>query len=123
METTVQYTPAAAAMRHIPRGARIFVGSGAGVPVTLIEHMRKRPQAFVDHEVVSILTLGDAPFADPALAGSFRHNAMFIGPNVRSAVEHGVADYTPIFLSEIPRMFRTREMPLQVALVSVAPPR
>lgn len=120
--TQVTYTTAVAAMRHIPRGARIFIGSGAAVPVTLIEHLRQHAGRFVDHETVSILTLGDAPFADPDLAASFRHNAMFIGSNVRAAVEQGAADYTPIFLSEIPRMFRSRRLPLGVALVSVAPP-
>ncbi|HRX85344.1 MAG TPA: GNAT family N-acetyltransferase [Phycisphaerae bacterium] len=118
----VTYTPAPAALRHIPRGARIFIGSGAAAPLTLVAELAKRATRYVDHEVVSILTLCDAPYADPALASSFRHNAMFIGPNVRAAVEQGAADYTPIFLSEIPGMFRSRQMPLQVALVSVAPP-
>jgi len=119
----VTYVSAAAALRHVPRGARIFIGSGAAAPLTLIAELARHPQRFVDHEVVSILTLGDAPFADPVLAAHFRHNALFIGPNVRAAVEQGAADYTPMFLSEIPRMFRSRRMPLQVALVSVAPPQ
>ncbi len=118
----ISFTPAAAAMANIPRGARIFIGSGASVPLTLIDEFRKRPGRFTDHEVVSIRTLGDAPYADPKLAASFRHNALFIGPNVRPAVEQGAADYTPIFLSEIPRMFRSRRMPLGVALVQIAPP-
>ncbi|MCB9849328.1 MAG: GNAT family N-acetyltransferase [Phycisphaerales bacterium] len=118
----VQYTPVAAAMRHIPRGARIFIGSGGAAPLTLIEEFRRAPHRFVDHEVVSILAICDAPYADPALSSSFRHNAMFIGPNVRHAVEVGAADYTPIFLSEIPGVFRSRQMPLNVALVSVTPP-
>jgi acyl-CoA hydrolase/RimJ/RimL family protein N-acetyltransferase len=119
----ISYTTAAAALRHIPRGARIFIGSGAAAPLSLIAELGRHPERFVDHEVVSILTLADAPFADPALAAHFRHNALFIGPNVRASVEQGAADYTPIFLSEIPRMFRSRQMPLQVALVSVTPPR
>jgi acyl-CoA hydrolase/GNAT superfamily N-acetyltransferase len=118
----VRYVSAAEAMKHIPRGARIFIGSGAAVPITLLQEFAHHPERFTDHEVVSILTLGDAPYADPAHASSFRHNALFIGPNVRHAVESGAADYTPIFLSEIPRLFRGRQLPLGVALVQVGPP-
>ncbi len=121
-DAPITYMPAAAALRRIPRGTRIFIGSGAAVPVTLVDQLAKHPAWFTDHEVVSILTLGDAPYARPELAASFRHNALFIGHNVRKAVERGTADYTPIFLSEIPRLFRSRRMPLGVALISVAPP-
>src|SRR5204863_4565459 len=58
----------------------------------------------------------------PELAASFRHNAMFIGDNVRQAVNDGRADYTPVFLSEVEGLFESGEMPLDVALIQVSPP-
>jgi len=122
-EPSIRYVTAAEAVSHIPRGARIFLGSGAAVPISLVQQMADAPQKFIDHEVVSILTLQGAPFADPKNSPSFRHNALFIGPNVRAAVEDGHADYTPVFLSEIPRLFKSRQMPLQAALIQVAPPK
>jgi acyl-CoA hydrolase/ribosomal protein S18 acetylase RimI-like enzyme len=111
------------AFRHIVRGKRIFIGSGAAAPLTLIEAMDTHSQYFIDHEVVSILTQGPAPYALEKHASRFRHNALFIGGNVRKSVESGLADYTPIFLSEIPRMFKDGQMPIGVAMIQVAPPR
>ncbi|MCA9250399.1 MAG: GNAT family N-acetyltransferase [Phycisphaerales bacterium] len=111
------------AFRHIVRGTRIFIGSGAAAPLTLIEAMDTHSEYFVDHEVVSILTEGPAPYATEKHALRFRYNALFIGGNVRGSVEAGHADYTPIFLSEIPRMFKDGQMPIGVAMIQVAPPR
>lgn len=122
VEEDIRYVSAADALGRIPPGARVFIGSGAAAPLGLLGYFASHPQRFVDLEVVSILTLGDAPHADPKLAASFRHNALFIGPNVRSAVEQGAADYTPVFLSEIPRLFKSRRIPLHAALIQVAPP-
>lgn len=119
---SIKYVSAAEALSHIPRGARIFIGSGAAVPVSLVQEMGRAPEKFIDCQTVSLLTLGDAPYTNPAFSGSFRHNALFIGANVRRAVEQGFADYTPIFLSEIPQMFRSRQMPIGAALIQVAPP-
>jgi acyl-CoA hydrolase/GNAT superfamily N-acetyltransferase len=76
----------------------------------------------LDHEVASLLMLGPAPHVSPELKDVFRHNALFIGPNVREAVNQGYADYTPIFLSEIPGMFRNGRIPVDVALIQVSPP-
>lgn len=119
----LNFVQPAEAFRHIPKGARIFLGSGAAAPLALIDAMNRHRKYFVDHEVVSILTLGDAPHADPKLASHFRHNALFIGGNVRSAVESGAADYTPIFLSEIPDLFRSGKIAIGVAMIQIAPPR
>jgi acyl-CoA hydrolase/GNAT superfamily N-acetyltransferase len=66
--------------------------------------------------------VGDAPYAQAAASGRFRHNAFFIGSNVRQAVAAGAADYTPVFLSEIPGLFRTRRLRLDYALVTATPP-
>lgn len=119
----LDYMTAREVLRKVPRGCRIFLGSGSGAPLTLIDAMCKAGDHFVDHEVTGILTLGPAPWAEPGQESRFRHNALFIGPNVRSAVEAGRADYTPVFLSEIPELFRSGQMPIGVAFVSVAPPR
>jgi acyl-CoA hydrolase/GNAT superfamily N-acetyltransferase len=69
-----------------------------------------------------MLTVGIAPYADPQYADSFRHNAFFIGPNVREAVNRGDADYIPIFLHEIPMLFKTGQMPIHCVLIQVSPP-
>jgi acyl-CoA hydrolase/GNAT superfamily N-acetyltransferase len=109
------------AVAVIKHGQRVFLGSGAGEPQMLVEALSAREDV-ADTEIVHILTLGLAAYAEPRLGHRFRHNAYFIGPNVREAVAQGRADYTPIFLSEIPRLFRTRRVVIDVALISVSPP-
>ncbi len=102
-------------------GQRVFVGSGAGEPQTLVEALSAR-EDLTDTEIVHILTLGVATYAEPRLGNRFRHNAYFIGPNVREAVKQGRADYTPVFLSEIPRLFRSGRVVIDVAMIEVSPP-
>lgn len=109
------------ALQAIQSGDRIYVGGGAGVPKTLCSGLVRRAPELRNVEVAHILTFADAPYADPQYQESFRVNALFIGPNVRSAVQEGRADFTPVFLSEIPRLFRTI-LPLDVALISLTPP-
>ncbi len=109
------------AMRSIRHGQRVFIGSGAGEPQSLVEQLSKRSD-LSDTEIVHILTLGVAPYADRKFADCFRHNAYFIGPNVRSAVAEGRADYTPIFLSEIATLFRSGRVVIDVALISISEP-
>ncbi|MEK6799473.1 MAG: GNAT family N-acetyltransferase [Planctomycetota bacterium] len=109
---------AVACIRH---GQRVFIGSGAGEPQTLVEALSSR-QDISDAEIVHILTLGVATYAEPRFGSRFRHNAYFIGPNVRQAVAEGRADYTPIFLSEISELFRTGRVVIDVALIAVSPP-
>lgn len=109
---------AVACIRH---GQRVFVGSGAGEPQCLVDALSARTD-IADTEIVHILTLGIAPYAEPRLGSRFRHNAFFIGPNVRTAVAEGRADYTPIFLSEIAALFKTGRVVIDTALISVSPP-
>ncbi len=73
-------------------------------------------------ELFHLLTFGIAPYVDPVYEGSFRHNAFFIGSNVRQAIQEGRADYTPIFLSEIPNLFFSNQLRLDVVLVMLGPP-
>jgi acyl-CoA hydrolase len=75
-----------------------------------------------DVEIVHMMTMGKAPYVAPEMAGHFRHNAVFIGGNVRDAVNEGRADYTPVYLSEIEDLFESGAMPLDVALIEVSPP-
>lgn len=101
---------------------RVWVQQGNSTPQPLIDAMIRRAPALKDVEVISMLTLGDAPYTRPEFAGTFRHGGLFLGGNVREAVQAGRADYTPIFLSEIEGLFTSGEMPLDVVLMQVAPP-
>lgn len=110
------------AMNYLRSGMRVFIGSGCAAPQTLIAALTRRVPQVYDVEVLHILTHGPAPYARPELLAHLRQNSFFIGGNVRGAVNDGVADYTPMFLSEIPRLFREKRMHLDIALVQVSPP-
>lgn len=111
-----------AAIARIGKGQRVFIGSGCAEPQQLVEALARRGPELADNPVIHIMTLGIAPYTDARLSRQFRHNAFFIGPNVRQAVAEGRADYTPMFLSEIPRLFRHGKLPIDVALIQVSPP-
>lgn len=110
------------AVRRIPPGRRILIGSGAAEPVSLVKAMVEKGTHLADNEVVHLLTLGPAPYVELEHAARFRHIAFFIGANVRSAVQEGRADFMPVFLSEIPELIRTRRVRVDVALIQVSPP-
>lgn len=115
--TTVQE-----ALSVIDSGNRLYIGGGAGVPVALTQGLTECAPRLKDVELTHILTFAEAPYVAPEYQDSFRVNALFIGHNVRRAVQDGRADFTPIFLSEIPNLFRNGILPLDVALISVSPP-
>ncbi len=115
-------TDVAAALSVIQSGGRVYVGGGAGVPVSLTQGLVARRNELRNVELTHILTFAPAPYTEPACQDSFRVNALFIGKNVRQAVQEGRADFTPVFLSEIPNLFRNGYLPLDAALISVAPP-
>jgi acetyl-CoA hydrolase len=115
-------TDVATALSVIQSGNRVYIGGGAGVPVSLTQGLTARHNELRDVELTHILTFASAPYADPAYQDSFRVNALFIGQNIRKAVQEGRADLTPVFLSEIPGLFRNGYLPLDVALIAVAPP-
>ncbi len=108
------------AVKEIKSGDRVFIGSACGAPQSLIRALTNIPAE--DIEIAHILTLGVAPYVQKELAKKFRANAFFISGDVRKAVWEGRADYTPIFLSEIPRLFRSGRLPIDVALVSLSLP-
>jgi acetyl-CoA hydrolase len=110
------------ALALVQSGQRLYIGGGCGVPTPLLDALVKRAPALHHIEIIHMLTAGDDPTAAPEYGDAFRHNALFIGPNVRRAVQEGRADFTPVFLSEIPRLFRSGLLPLDVALIQVSPP-
>src|SRR5512135_861590 len=110
------------AVRCVESGMRVYIHPGCAEPELLVEALMGRAPYVRDVEIVHLMTMGHAPYSTPEMAGHFRHNAMFIGGNVREAVNDGRADYTPIYLSEIEQLFESGEMPLDVALIEVSPP-
>src|SRR6202158_3273453 len=110
------------ALQCVKSGMRVYIQPGCAEPETLVEALMRRGPDLHDVEIVHMMTMGCAPYVAPEMAGHFRHNAMFIGANVRAAVNDGRADYTPIYLSEIEGLFESGEMPIDVALIEVSPP-
>src|SRR5438876_677114 len=110
------------ALRFVESGMRVYIQPGCAEPETLVEALMRRGPAVRDVEIVHMMTMGVAPYVAPDMAGHFRHNAVFIGSNVRAAINDGRADYTPIYLSEIEELFESGVMPIDVALVEVSPP-
>ena len=115
-------TDVATALSVIESGNRVYIGGGAGVPIQLSQGLVSRADELRDVEITHILTFASAPYVEPQYQESFRVNALFIGHNVRTAVQEGRADFTPVFLSEIPGLFRNGALPIDVALISVSPP-
>jgi acyl-CoA hydrolase len=110
------------ALRWVESGMRVYIHPGCAEPEQLAEALIERAPFVRNVEIVHLLTLGRADYVAPEMAGHFRHNAMFIGANVRAAVNEGRADYTPIYLSEIEALFESGAMPIDVALLQVSPP-
>lgn len=116
------FVSAADAVSVIRSSSRVFVHSVAATPQRLVNAMVDRSSELRDVEVVHIHTEGEAPYAKPEFAGIFRPNVFFVGGNMREAIQAHRADYVPVFLSEVPALFRRRILPLDVALIQVSPP-
>jgi len=106
----------------IRRGDKLFIGSGAAEPQVLVKSLITSAGRLADTRIMHIMTLGVAPYTEEKFTDQFRHNAFFIGANTRQAVAQGRADYTPVFLSEIPALFRTGQAPIDIALIQVSLP-
>ncbi len=109
------------AVRLVKSGDRVFTSGNAATPRPLLHALIARKAELHDVELVHLLLMGDE-FSLPSLEGHFRHNAFFVGPGDRHAVNAGAADYTPIFLSEIPALFSSGVLPLDIAILQVSPP-
>jgi len=110
------------AVKVITSGQRVYVHPGCALPTVLVDAMSIRYQELENVEVIHLLTVGKTRYSQPEMEGHFRHNALFIGKNVRDAVNDGRADFTPVFLSEIPDLFYRGVLPIDVALIHVSSP-
>ena len=113
---------ASEAVESIQSNMRVYIHPGCAEPEALVEALMARGAFVKNVEIVHLLTTGRADYVAPQMEGHFRHNAMFIGGNVRQAVNEGRADYTPIFLSQVEDLFESGQMPIDVALIQVSPP-
>jgi len=112
--------------KQIHPGARLVVGTGCGEPQylvkALLEYVKVHPKAFFDAEMFQVWMLGLAPYAEPRFADNFRLNSFFVGNDNRDVINQGIADYSPVFLSEVPKLFTDGIVPVDVALIQVSPP-
>ncbi len=115
-------TTAEEAVRRIASGMRVYLTGNCSVPQHLLRALVARAPELHDVEIAQVLTVGSADYVAPEMAGHLRVNTLFISDNVRQAVNEGRADFTPVFLSEIPGLFKTGRLPLDAALVQVSPP-
>lgn len=110
------------AVALIESGNRVFIHGGAATPHVLLHALAKRKQELENIETVHMHLEGDMPLVADGCATVFHSNSIFIGANMRAAVQAGHAQYIPVFLSEVPLLFRRNILPLDVALVTVSPP-
>ncbi len=118
----MNYISGEEAVKIIKPGQRVFLHGGAATPHYLLKKLAERSSELWDVEIVSISLQGDAVIADKKYKDSFRINSLFVSQNIREAVNDGRGDYVPIFLSEIPILFKRGILPIDVALVQVSPP-
>ncbi len=113
---------AADALKQVKDGDRVVLGHACGEPPTLVEALVARAPGIKGVEVVHMVAMGPARYAQPGMEGSFRHNSLFVGASTRKAVSEGRALHTPCFFSEIPRLFSWKILPVDVTLMQVTPP-
>ena len=110
------------ALSLIKTGDHIFIGSACGEPQYLVKGLVEKADHLADNEILHVHTLGVAPYTEPRYSDRFRMNAFFVGINTRQAVAEGRADYTPVFLSQLPKLISSGMIPIDVALIQVTPP-
>jgi acyl-CoA hydrolase len=116
-----EHVTADEAVACVRSGMRVFVHGAAATPTLLLEALARR-RDLSDVTLYHLHTSGPAPFVDPEHQGRFRSVSLFAGPPVRPAIDRGDADFVPIFLSDIPSLFLTGRVPLDVALLTLSPP-
>src|SRR5919107_1193729 len=122
------YTPpmrvvtASEAVAGIRSRQQVYLQCAAATPSVLLDALVARASELSDVGVVHLHIEGPGPHLAPAMASHFRHRALFIGPNARAAVNEGRADYVPVFLSDVPRLFRSGALRLDAVLVNATPP-
>ncbi len=110
------------AVASIRSGDQVYVHCAAATPSVLLDALVARAPELHDVGMVHLHIEGPGPHLAPDMAGHFRHRALFIGPNARAAVNEGRADYVPVFLSDVPQLFDSGTIPLDVAFVNATPP-
>ncbi len=110
------------AVKIIKSNDRVFIQAAAAAPQALINAMTERSDELRNVEVCHLHTEGDAPYANPELKKSFHVNSFFLGPNVRHTLEAGNGSYTPVFLSELPILFKRNIIDIDVTLIQVSTP-
>lgn len=110
------------AVREIRSNSRLFLTGNCSVPRQVLGALAARAPNLTNVEIVQVLTIGPADYVAPEMTGHIRVNTMFISDNVRKAVNDGRADFTPCFLSEVPGLFKSGRLPLDIALIQVTPP-
>ena len=120
--TEIKYLTAAEALKAVKPGNRVFIHGSAATPVALIEALQARHHELYNVELVSITTLGDVNFDKPEHRKSFFFNSLFVSATTRKVVNSEDGDYVPIFLSQIPQLFRKNILPIDVALIQVSSP-
>lgn len=122
MRVPVHYDSPQEALSVIQSNQRIYIHGSAQTPTYLLKHLAKEAHRLQNVEVVSISVYGELFIDKPEYRDHFRINSLFVSASVREAVSEGYADYVPVFLSEIPELFRQNILPIDVAIVQVSPP-
>ncbi|MBN1755763.1 acetyl-CoA hydrolase/transferase family protein [bacterium] len=110
------------AVSAVKSGDTLYISGNAATPFDLSEGLAKRKDELRNVEITHVLLWGDDPLSKPEMEGHFRHNSLFVGPADRAAVNDGRADYVPVFLYEIPNLFYSRLIDLDIAFVHVSTP-
>jgi 4-hydroxybutyrate CoA-transferase len=118
----LKYISADEAVRAIKSGDRVFIHGGAATPTVLIKSLTRRNCELENVEIVHIHTEGEIPYIKPEYSNSFQVNCFFVGNNIRPGLERENIQYVPVFLSEIPALFRKGLMPIDVAIIQVSEP-
>lgn len=122
MKKELKFTSAEQALEIVQSGNRVFVQGSSQTPIHMINELAKQAGRLKDVEVVSITLYGDIAIAKKELVESFKINSLFVSQPVRQLVNEGYADFVPVFLSEIPNLFKRNILPIDVAIVQVSPP-
>lgn len=117
-----KYVSAQDAVKIVKSNDRVYVQAAAATPTILTKALTERSPELRNVEVCHLHTEGEAPYANPELSESFHVNSFFIGKNVRHTLQAGNGSYTPVFLSELPHLFRKKVLKLDVALIHVSLP-
>lgn len=118
----IEYTSAEEAVKVVKSGDRVFIHGSAATPVYLVKALQSRYPELENVELVSITNIGDIDYNNPEYRKSFFFNSLFVSENTRAIANSEHGDYVPIFLSQIPQLFRKNILPIDVALIQVSPP-